>query len=52
LEPFHIYFIAHPAESMRKKQKESETGANADGRTRNCPEMKRAGKFMVFFLLV
>jgi hypothetical protein len=42
----HLYFIAHPSESVSREEKESGIGAKADGRTRNCPELERTGKFI------
>jgi hypothetical protein len=37
----HLYFIEHPVQSVRKEQAESVIGANANSRTRNCPESGR-----------
>jgi hypothetical protein len=37
----HLYFIAVSVKSEREEQKETRIGANADSKTRNCPELER-----------
>jgi hypothetical protein len=41
----YLYFIAHPAKSVRRNRKKSMNEAIADSRKRNCPETELIAGF-------